>query len=312
MPFTIITGSFRVVGRSSAGNPTGFSPDGDSIHFAPDDLGLLDRLTVLNEPADPTSVGSVQLRMEGIDALELHFQPQVRGARNTHQPRPLADDSRDALVEGLGLDPVSYRPPGLLRVKPPAVNDGARGWILSRSLDVHGRPVAFLFTGSLPQGASDGGTIFLERPLLRRSANYAQLAAGHAYPLFYDTLFVALRASLAGAARSAQQHGRGLIAADTTLTGVDASSVAVLAQTGVVFPKLFRRLVEFYAEGNLGLAGFGAWLAAKHEQVLDLDTRNFTHFDDVVVVEGTKVRLTKPSARLVFISDKGKLRPNQP
>jgi len=32
----------------------------------------------------------------------------------------------------------------------------------------------------------------------------------------------------------------------------------------------------------------------------------------VVVVEGTKVRLTKPSARLVFISDKGKLRPNQP
>jgi endonuclease YncB( thermonuclease family) len=312
MPFTVVSGVFRLVGRTPAGNPSGFSPDGDSVQFAPDDLALLRQLPVLDEPLDPTSVNSVQLRMEAIDALELHFQPQVKGATSTHQPRPLADQARDALTQRLALDPVGYRPPDLLRVKPPAVNDGARGWILTRSLDVHGRPVAFVFTGPLPPGVGDGDALVLDGPLLRSSANYAQLLAGNAYPLFYDTLFASLRAPLAAAARRAQRAQRGLWASDTSQTGVDASSVAALAQSGVVFPKLFRRLVEFFAHGNATLAGLLEFLAGKREQVLDLDTRNFTHFDNVLAVQGTTVRLTRPPARLVFVSDKGTQRPNQP
>jgi hypothetical protein len=177
---------------------------------------------------------------------------------------------------------------------------------------VHGRPVAFVFTGPLPPGVGDGDTLVLDGPLLRSSANYVQLLAGNAYPLFYETLFASLRAPLAAAARRAQRAQRGLWAADTSQTGVDASSVASLAQGGVVFPKLFRRLVEFFAHGNATLAGFLEFLAGKREQVLDLDTRNFTHFDNVLAVQGTTVRLTKPPARLVFVSDTGTQRPNQP
>jgi hypothetical protein len=31
MPFILIQGSFHLVGRAQAGNPTGFEPDGDLI-----------------------------------------------------------------------------------------------------------------------------------------------------------------------------------------------------------------------------------------------------------------------------------------
>jgi hypothetical protein len=61
-----------------------------------------------------------------------------------------------------------------------------------------------------------------------------------------------------------------------------------------VFPKLFRRLSECLAQHEPGgLAGLLPWLAAGQEQVLDLPTGNFTHFDDVVAVEGDQVRLLR-------------------
>jgi hypothetical protein len=50
MPFTVIGGIFRVVGRTAAGNPSGFEPDGDSVRFKPADPGLLKRLPVLDRP----------------------------------------------------------------------------------------------------------------------------------------------------------------------------------------------------------------------------------------------------------------------
>ena len=61
-----------------------------------------------------------------------------------------------------------------------------------------------------------------------------------------------------------------------------------------MFPKRFRHLSEFLAQQQLGgLAGFLSWLAASDEQVLDLPAGNFTHFDNVVGVEGDQVRLLR-------------------
>jgi hypothetical protein len=81
MPFILIQGSFHLVGRSQAGNPTGFQPDGDSIQFKPANPGLLNQLDRPGRPYRLTRIGSTQLRLEGIDALELHFD-------RSHQPRP--------------------------------------------------------------------------------------------------------------------------------------------------------------------------------------------------------------------------------
>jgi hypothetical protein len=122
MPFTVIAGSFRVVGQTPGGNPSGFEPDGDSVQFRPTDPTVLDRLAVLERPVRLTSIGSTQLRMEGIDALEIHYG-------GSHQPRPLADRGRDALIERLGLAPVTYREPAATRVRPPAVFERQPGWI---------------------------------------------------------------------------------------------------------------------------------------------------------------------------------------
>jgi hypothetical protein len=72
-----------------------------------------------------------------------------------------------------------------------------------------------------------------------------------------------------------------------------------------VFPQLFRRLSEFLAQPQPGgLAGLLPWLAATQEQVLDLPAGNFTHFDNVVGVEGDQVRLLRRPEELVFVSAK--------
>jgi hypothetical protein len=71
-----------------------------------------------------------------------------------------------------------------------------------------------------------------------------------------------VRATLSAAAVAARTAGAGLWAHDRTLAGADGSSVATLEQDGVIFPKLFRRLVEFYASGQVDLSTFGAWLAS--------------------------------------------------
>jgi hypothetical protein len=117
-------------------------------------------------------IGSTQLRLEAIDALELHFDI-------IHEPRPLADQARDFLTGKLGLNPVPYRPPMLLQVKPPVLKDATAGFILSWALEVNGRPFAFAFTSTPPQ--RDGSEVFLTGTLLKRSLNYRSLAAGQAF-----------------------------------------------------------------------------------------------------------------------------------
>ena len=300
MPFLVIEGTFQLLDRTRAGQITGFEPDGDSIQFKPKNRALLNKLTRLSQPVRFSAIGSVQLRFEGIDALELHFQGK-------NQPRPLADDARNFMTKQLGLDPVQYSPPSLLRVKPPTPHDGAPGYIISRSLEVHGRPVSFVFSGKPP--AKDGQAINLTPSLLKRSLNYKSILQGFAYPLFYDTLFKDLRDPLSAATREARTKKHGLWTHDGSQTGVRATSDAELQQTGVTFPKLFRRLTEYYAGPNAGLTKFLSFPKLHLEQVQNIDPKsplftNFTHFDNVIQVKNSKVLLRQAPETLVFVSEK--------
>ena len=297
MPFILIKGTFHLVSAGANGQPNGFQPDGDSIQFKPANLSLLDKLTQIKRPIHLSAIQSTQLRFEGIDALELHFAGAAR-----HQPRPLADDARDFLTGLLGLNPVPYTPPNNITVDPPVPHDAAPGYILSRSLEVNGRPVAFAYGGDAPE--ADGSMVFLDDNRLRQSLNFALVESGNAYPLFYDTLFVSLRNELAAAAEQARLLGRGLWPNDASQSGLAVQQALDLEQNGVIFPKLFRRLSEFLSEGIGGTNEFLGWLAATLEQVLDLTTTNVTHFDNLVAVDGTIVKLLLPPERLVFISAK--------
>jgi hypothetical protein len=301
MPFTLVKGTFHLVDKTKAGRLVGFAPDGDSLAFKPDKVSLLDRLDRIAQPYKLTAIGSVQLRFEGIDALELHF----RGASGPErrQPAPLAEEARDFLTGRFGLNPVPYAPPRLITVRPPVPRDGAPGFILSRALDVHGRPVSFVFVGS-PAPRRDGASVNLNASLLRQSLNYKSLLAGEAYPLFYETLFADLRATLTTAALNARSKRRPIWLSDKSQRGLTVRGADGLETDGVIFPKLFRRLIEFYSEGHRGLNGFPAWLESKREQVLDLTTGGFTHFDNVVEVSGSRIKLKRRPEELVFYSAK--------
>lgn len=235
------------------------------------------------------------MRFEGIDALELHYA-------GSHQPRPLADEGRDALTGALDLNPVPYRPPDGIRVQPPCERDKTPGFILSRALEAHGRPVAFAFKGDPPK--PDGSEVFLKAGLLRKSLNCKALAGGHAYPLYYDTLFADLRVALTAAAVSARDADKGIWARDASTKGLKIGTQADLERDGVVFPKLFRRLTEYLKDHPDDPSGFPAWLDDKREQVLDTTTDNFTHLDDVIETKRGKVQMLRRPEELVFVSAK--------
>jgi endonuclease YncB( thermonuclease family) len=301
MPFITIQGTYHLAGRSQNGTPTGFEPDGDSIQFKPTNTALLDQLRRVGDPYELTRIGSVNLRLEGIDALELHYSKQGPKA---HQPRPLADHSRDFLTEQLGMNPVPYAPPRNIRVRPPVPVDAVPGYILARNLEVYGRPVSFAFLGLPPD--PDGTPVFLSVCRLEQSLNYQLIQAGHAYPLFYDTLFADLRLALASAARRARKIGVGIWASDTSASGVQINSEADLQNVAVIFPKLFRRLLQFMRVNNTtDLSGFLLWVASEEdEQVLDLAEMNFTHFDNVLSVTANRIEMLRRPEELIFISKK--------
>lgn len=298
--FIVIQGTYHLVGRTGAGRPSGFEPDGDSIHFKPANPALLDRLIRLRRAYALTAIGSLQLRFEGLDALEMHFQPE--GGGQTHQPRPAADQARDYLTGLLGLNPVPYAPPRLVRVQPPVERDAAPGFILARSLEVNGRPVAFAFAGAPP--AADGAEVPLTAGLAKRSLNYRLVQAGQAYPLFYDGLPRDARQALTAAAQKARGARLGVWKQDLTTKGLAVSGVADLETRGVIFPKLFRRLAEFWAgQPGAPLAEFPAWLVRENgEWVLDTPAVDFADFGEVVRVKGQVVSLTRRPEELVFIS----------
>ena len=211
-------------------------------------------------PVDLNSQNQAQLRFEGIDALETHY---------------------------------TVGPPGVRK-------DGVAGYILSRAAERFRRPVAFVFAGAPPKGDADGSSVFLDAKRMKQSINYEMLRIGHAYPTYYEGLFNDLRDAMTGAARSARKAKRGVWRDDKTTSGVIAKNLASITDRHPILPKLFRRLSDYMNDHNESVASFKTHLQSKPENVLQLSTRNFTHFDTFVDLTGKTVTLTVPPEDLVF------------
>lgn len=284
MPFTVIEGTFHVVN---------YSPDGDSIRFGPKNPATLRRL----DGAMPrvNARGHVQLRIEGIDTLETHYNP-AGGGGTLRQPRALADAAADRLLDFLGVRNVVWN---AARSTVVSADDGTPGFILSRSVEKNGRPVAFVFTGNPP--ADDGEAFRLEADFLERSYNLSALAEGLAYPTYYWGLFSDLRDAMTLACREARTARLGIHAEDSTNAGFDVQTVGALTDRLVILPKLFRRLTEYVVSTGTAV-GFKEALAENREPVLHVPKANFTHFDTFVEqADGSsRIRLTAPPEDLVF------------
>jgi endonuclease YncB( thermonuclease family) len=297
MPYKIIKGTFHLTGLSRSGTPTSFQPDGDSLQFRPTNLAHLDDLEQVARPYRLTNINSVNLRFEGIDATEMHYG----GSR---QPSPLAEDSRDYVTGQFGMNPVRYRADGY-RVLPPA-NDGQSGYILSKQLDFHGRPVAFVFVGSTSR--LNGTWQYLDGPWLRGCINYRLISRGLVYPLFYDTLYHDLRETMRAAARAAIARGDGVWSFDWTNYWVDVADQGGVQDQYTIYPKVFRRITDFHNEyDGFDHDTFVRWLEARSEndRVWVRPEWNRTHLDNIVQVLGSRIRMSRHPEELVFVSRRG-------
>ncbi|MFG2891304.1 nuclease [Streptomyces sp. NPDC048248] len=224
MPMLLIKGSFQVKGAQ---------PDGDTVHFTPDDPNVWDLVGGGGGRAvEHSATGRAKLRLDAIDALETHYGP-----KRLHQPLGFAHAARDELLSWLGFTEIQHQPDETVTAATP---ESTPGFVLTRGADAHGRCVALIGRGA-PPGPS-GLEIDVDATILRTTANHHLLASGLAYPTFYRSLFPGLRAELTAASHQAQAApGQGLWPSDTTTTGAKVMGVSSITDDLVMLPKLFRR-----------------------------------------------------------------------
>lgn len=268
MPFTLIKGTFI---------PAAGIPDGDTVRFQVNNPVLLDRLTVTGLPLDLNQKNNtVSLRYEGIDAPE-------RGARE-----PFACDATARNINLLGLN---------------NVYDAGPGYILARQLGPWGRPISFVFAGETEE--ADGSSVYLETDRMRESVNFQLIKAGVVYPLFYDTLFVDLRTTLAEATVAAREEDLGLWPRDRTREGVTFSTAGSLPLISPIFPKIWRRLKKYterddFTEGENALDGFVDFLRRQSDRLRVIPEARSTGLDNIVEADGNEVRMGFNPENLVF------------
>jgi endonuclease YncB( thermonuclease family) len=242
----------------------GKQPDGDSIRFVPDSPALLRRLRRADR-VRVSSDGSVQLRLDGIDAPETHYGALAQ---------PLGAPARDRLLALCGFADVERDGETVTAARPERRPAAA----LAHLSDPNGRPVCFVVAGD--ERPADGEWAEVDDALLRRTVNVALLEDGSAYATLYDALAADLRDALRAVAAAARERGAGVWARDQTaaFTLIDQASIG--PDGALVLPKLFRRCSDYLRTGTAD-ESLAAWLRA------DADAR-----DDEVLLPGRRTRLS--------------------
>jgi endonuclease YncB( thermonuclease family) len=292
MPYRLVKGEYQVAGAQ---------PDGDSVRFRPNNPDLLkgfpqgDAKITQRGPTKGTS----QLRMEGLDALELHYLTPA-----DHQEIKAARRARDILLfDMLGFQDVQFN---ANETATSSVPQTISGYILTNGLDDtrSRRPVAFLFTGSTNR--TDGSNVFATQPMLSDSVNARLLAVGEAYPLYYNNLPADLRDFLTDLVTQARADDKGVWPADKSLKGIKATSKEDLKKR-VFFPKLYRRLKDYFEKtGASSLSGFDAWVRSdpvnRDDTVWIIPIRELRHLHSTYKVSGNRIKMLYQPEDLVFRS----------
>jgi endonuclease YncB( thermonuclease family) len=271
MPFIVIQGQYL---------PKVGTPDGDSVRFKARNPKLWGKLEgkPVRLGTSAASAGTVQLRFEAIDAME-------KGAQ-----QPLSGEATANMKRLLGYDAEAQPTP--------------TGYVLARMTDdKSGRPIAFAFAGRCPW--RDGSEVRLSAAQVRGSVNYKQALAGHAYPMYYHTLFADLRREFDAAVAAARRARRGVWRSDKSTSGVRFNGAESLLTIDPVWPKLWRRLQEFARTGE-PMSKFIAFLEAKNERMDVLDVMEERGLQDLVKVNGNRVRLTERPENLRVRAQAGK------
>jgi endonuclease YncB( thermonuclease family) len=231
----------------------GYEPDGDSVRFVADDPALFGKLRrgykIRRSPRD----GSVQLRLEAIDAPELHYGSAAQ---------PDGDTARDWLLDEVGFREVSYRP-GSTTVTSSSP-DTVRAVIYTKASDPNGRPISYLHVGGGRQ-PQNGSWANVTTAVLDRTVNAHAMAAGLAYPTFYSSTPEEHVTHLRELAAAAREEKAGVWAVDQSALFqlVDQDSIGPHGQ--LILPKLFRRATDYLKDVAGGFRGnLADWLKANN------------------------------------------------
>jgi endonuclease YncB( thermonuclease family) len=329
MDYYLIKGHFYVLGQS---------PDGDSVKFKADNPKHWEKinsaakdefLEVLNNPyksgrkkkADK-EMHAVQLRLQGVDALETHYCPPGRRMPNYSQPEEYADLATDRLLEILGVSTASWNKKAGRRsnimsitlgagqqatelrvLKGEAYTEVLPGYVVVNDFDPRGRPLAWAFAGKTRR--RNGGKVSPSslKSLLPKSINYQLLAEGLVYPYFFSTLQKSLRAVLQQGAEKASQKKLNIWSKDRTMSGVTTDNVSDITQKYLLQPHYFRKIIRFIHQSKTlnGQLDLSTLYDGQNPYLFLIKEADFKRTDEIVVVTKNRIRLTAHPSNIVFL-----------
>jgi hypothetical protein len=279
------------------------------------------------------TAGVVQLRLEGIDALETHYTaPKPPNSnykpKGFSQPENFGRISTNCFMDFLGVKDVKRRTFGKNTYISQATVNGAfnktkltdsiAGYIISGDMELNGRPVSWVFLGETD--LEDGATISKGKlaELVPKSANYYLLRIGMVYPLFYSTLPAVVRDVLAEAVKEAlsraAQHPNepNIWLIDYSLRGIEIKSIRLLVESHSIYPYLFRKVIKHYTnlEAVREAAGqvssetvtLGNFFKEGNPTIFVVSEQDFLHLDEIVEIAGSSIRMKKAPHDLVFLA----------
>src|SRR5262245_59351007 len=272
----------------------GKQPDGDSIRFLPDTPSLISQLE-RGDRARRSSDGTLQLRVEGIDAPETHYNSFA-------QPR--GDRSRDRLLTLCGFRNVRHGRGAQGETVTAATPERIPAAILSHLVDVNGRPVSFLLVGAnLP---ADGSDTALDDALVHRTLNARLLADGSAYLTLYASLEAPVRTLMRSIADSARRRKQGVWSVDDTSQFRLRNQASIGPSGQLILPKLFRRCTD-YLRTRGAAETLPDWLRTHggptrpEDDQLRVRGGKLQRLSDLVVQQGDQIGLHADLLDIVFV-----------
>lgn len=342
MKYTLIKGTFHVVGQS---------PDADSIKFRAANDALWNLIDTDNREAFNRTYteggGVVNTRLEGIDALETHYTPPAItppiGAdgkpvtlpkpKGFAQPSNIGRLATNRFLEFMGVKDVKWRVFGKSVyideancngvVVKDKLKDAIPGFIITGDVELNGRPMTWVFPGTV--NAEDGVGLSREQlgQIVPQSANFYLVRLGMVYPFFFMSLPAAVRIPIAKAAQDAQMAAQAqpmpttgptnIWQFDFSTQGVEMTSVRVLTEQKAFYPYIFRKVIKHYNQVEAarfikGTAGtdesvpLDGFFNDANPHVFVISDQDFMRLDDVLEAHGTTLRMRKQPYDLVFLS----------
>lgn len=272
----------------------GYEPDGDSIRFKADDLADFDSI-YRSYKLKPSRDESVQLRLDGIDAPELHY-----GGHG--QPR--GETARDYLLNNvLGFSGIKFNKLKVSASNPPEMD----ATILTSMIDPHGRPISYLLVGTKAQGFSSGEIMEVDVDTLEQTVNIQLLKKGEAYPLLYTSTPLLNREYIRELAVKSQDSRSGIWTYDHTTSFELYDYESIEPPNGLlIFPKIFRRAIDYLRDYHNGVfrGSLIEWMRWKGEQEDDMvliDERFEVHLSDLLEQHNYSVTLKTGLLDVTFV-----------